>query len=104
MEITVFAKERKTSTGKTFWGYLTRLTNKKTGEIETIGVRFRQSCGQPDPDKCPMNVVVEKGNCNISEQSYEREDTGETAISKALWITSWKEGSKYVDHSTDDYF
>ena len=104
MEITVFAKERKNSQGKTFWGYITRLTNKKTGEIESIGVRFRQSAGQPDPNDCPMNIVVDKGDCNISESTYTREDTGESAVSKSLWVMKWKPGSKYVDHSTDDYF
>lgn len=104
MEITVFAKERKNAQGKTFWGYLTRLTNKSTGEVETFGVRFRQSCGQPDPDKCPCNIVIEKGNTNISENTYTRDDTGETATSKSLWVNKWKEGSKYVDHSMDDYF
>lgn len=104
MEITVFAKERKTSNGKTFWGYLTTLVNKATGEQETIGVRFRQSCGQPDPDRCPMNIVVDKKDCNIATSHYTREDTGEDAVSKSLWVMKWKEGSEYVDHSTDDYF
>ena len=104
MEITVFAKERKTQQGKTFWGYIATLTNKSTGEMETVGVRFRQSCGNPDPDKCPMNIVVEKSDCNISTTRYTREDTGEEAVSKSLWVMKWKEGSKYVDHSTDDYF
>lgn len=104
MEITLFAKERKTQQGKPFWGYLAKLTNKKTGEIETIGVRFRQDCGQPDPKNCPMNIVIEKGDANISETTYTREDTGENATSKNLWINKWKEGSKYVDHSMDDYF
>ena len=104
MEITVFAKERKTQNGKTFWGYLATLTNKTTGEQETIGVRFRQSCGQPDPDKCPMNIEVDKADCNISTQTYVREDTGEPGVSKSLWVMKWKEGSEYVDHSTDDYF
>ena len=103
MEITVFAKERKTTQGKPFWGYLAKLTNKRTGEIETLGVRFRQDCGQPDPKRCPMNIVIEKGNANISESTYTREDTGETAVSKSLWVSEWKEGSKYVDHSMDDY-
>ena len=104
MEITVFAKERKTADGKTFWGYITTLTNQKTGEPETMGVRFRQSAGQPDPSKCPMNIEIEKENCNISTQKYFREDTGEEATSKSLWVMKWEEGSKYVDHSTDEYF
>lgn len=104
MEITVFAKERKNAQGKTFWGYLTRLTNKATGEIETLSVRFRQSAGQPDPDNCPMNIVIEKGDANIAENKYIREDTGEEAKSKSLWVNHWKEGTPYVDHSMDDYF
>ena len=104
MEITIFAKERKNKDGKTFWGYLTRIINKKTGEVETLGVRFRQSCGSPDPNKCPMNIKVEKKDVNIAENTYTREDTGETAISKCMWVNNWKEGSEYIDHSTDDYF
>ena len=104
MEITVFAKERKNSQGRPFWGYISRLLNKKTGEVETLSVRFRQSAGQPDPEKCPMNIVIEKGDANIAETKYTREDTGEEAVSKSLWVNKWKEGSKYVDHSMDDYF
>ena len=104
MEITVFAKERKNAQGKTFWGYLARLTNKKTGEVETLSVRFRQAAGQPEPEKCPMNIKIEKGDANISETKYTREDTGEDATSKSLWVSKWAAGSKYVDHSMDDYF
>lgn len=104
MEITVFAKERKTKEGRAFTSYVTKLLNKSTGEIETMTVKFRQACGSPDAKDCPCNIEIAKSDCNVQEQSYTREDTGETMIGKSLWVNSWAMGSEYIDHSTDEYF
>ena len=103
MEITIFAKKRKNKEGRDFYSFLTTLTNKKTGEQETMQVRFREACGNPDPKDCPCNIKVEKGDCNIAVRTYIREDTGEICEAKVLWITKWIKGSAYVDTSMDDY-
>lgn len=100
-EITIFAKKRRSKDGKkTFLSYLTTLT-KKDGTTETVSVRFREDCG--DPKEFPCNVIVNKEDMNISRRQYIREDTGEAAEAKTLWITAWEPGSEYVDHSMDDY-
>lgn len=102
MEITVFAKKRKAYNGEEFYSYLTRLPRKDGTEI-TMSVRFRDECGSPKPDKCPMNVIIEKTDANISTKTYVREDTGEMATSYTMWVSAWKEGSPYVDHSLDEF-
>lgn len=102
MEITVFAKKRKTEDGRQFYSYLAKLL-KKDGSALTVSVKFRDETGNPKPEKCPMNILVSKGDMNLSEQRYEREDTGESAISYTLWVSKWTQGAEYVDHSLDDF-
>lgn len=102
MEITVFAKKKKTREGRQFYAYITHLT-RKTGEEQAMAVKFRDECGAPKPENCPMNVVVEKGDANISKKTYTREDTGEPAVSYTMWVTNWREGAPYVDTSFDDF-
>lgn len=101
-EITIFAKKRTTKEGKRFYNYLTTLET-KDGELVTMSVKFPDE-KKPSPDNCPINIIVEKENCNISKRKYEREDTGETAFSSTLWIKDYTIGSAYVDHSTDEFF
>ena len=101
-EITIFAK-RRVHEGKTFYNYITSMAT-KDGETRSLSVKFKEeSASAPDPSKCPMNIVIEKKDVNIAERKYRREDTGDTAIAYTLWISAYKPGSKYVDHSTDDY-
>lgn len=103
MEITIFSKKRQTKEGKSFDSFLSRLT-KKDGEQITVSVRFREACGQPKGDECPCNIVIEKGQCNMSEREFFNEETGEISKGHTLWITQWKPGSEYVDHSMDEFF
>lgn len=103
MEITVFAKKRLTKEGKNFISFLTQITNKRTGEIETLSVKFREECGQPKAEQCPMNIVFEKQDANISKNKYVKNETGEEFKSSTLWISKWSKGRKYVDTSLDDY-
>ena len=103
MEITIFAKKRQTKEGKSFYGYITTL-KAKNGEEVTMGVRFREECGSPKGEKCPCNIIIEKKDVNISRKHYADEETGEVMESKTLWVTNWKPGSEYVDHSTDEFF
>ena len=102
MNVTVFAKKRQTKEGKTFYVYIGTL-KKKDGTEESVTVKFREDCGQPDPKKCPVNIVFDKANANLSNRDFIREDTGEVINIKTLWINSWQEGGPYVDHSLDDF-
>lgn len=103
MEITVFAKKRQSKDGRQFFTYITTMV-KKDGEPLTTAVKFRESCGQPDPKDCPMNIIVDKKNCNFTQKLLENEETGQTIVSNTLWITDWAPSSnEYVDHSMDDF-
>ena len=100
-EITIFCKKRQSKDGKkTFNSYLTTLT-KKDGTTQTVSVKFREEAGEPK--EFPCNILVEKKNVNLHERKYRREDTGEEAIGHTLWVTEWKKGSEYIDHSLDDF-
>ena len=102
MEITVYAKKRTTNEGKSFYSYLSTLT-RKDGTTQTVSVKFRDEAGSPKPEKCPMNVVFQKGDANLSTKEFTREDTGEPGLSYTLWVSAWKEGAPFVDHSLDDF-
>lgn len=102
MEITIFSKRRHTKEGKAFYSYLSTL-HKKDGTDQIVSVRFREECGSPDGNKCPMNIKFDKDNANISTRTFTREDTGEIGTSHTLWISAWEKGSEYVDHSMDEF-
>lgn len=112
MELTVFAKKRTTKEGKVFFNFMARIPNKRTGEEELLALRFRDPCPVPNAATCPMNIVVDKADCNVAMRKITRKitdkDTGEVTekenINKTLWINAWEPGEAYVDHSTDDYF
>ena len=102
MEITIYAKKRTTAEGKTFFSYLSNLT-RKDGTVQTVSVKFRDECGSPKPEKCPMNIKFEKGAANLSTRNFTREDTGEISLSYTLWVSRWEQGTPFVDHSLDDF-
>lgn len=103
MEITIFAKKRTTSDGrKTFFSYLTTLT-RKDGTPCTCSVRFTDQAEAPDPLNCPCNILVDKGDCNMSKEDYTDAKTGETRVSHRLWVKKYRPGSEYVDHSMDEF-
>lgn len=103
MNITVFSKKRQTRDGKkTFYNYIGTL-KKKDGTEDTVAVKFREECGAPDPKTCPCNIIVDKGDANLSARDFVREDTGEVINVKTLWVNAWSNGAPYVDHSLDDY-
>lgn len=104
MKATIFAKKKKTKEGRTFTAYVTRLTNKATGSEVSMAVKFREDCGQPKPEECPMIIEFDKNKANRTERTYTREDTGEDAVAYTLWISEWKKSNEvYVDHSLDDF-
>ena len=102
MEITVFAKKRKTKDGRAFFSYLSTL-KKKDGTDKTVSVKFREDAGSPDARSCPMNIIVDKQDANLVSKTRIREDTGEPTETLTLWVSKWEHGTPYVDKSLDDY-
>ena len=102
MEITIFAKNRTAKNGQNFVGYLARLP-RKDGTTQTSAVKFRKECGAPDGDACPMNIIVERKDVNLSRRDFVNRETGEVSTGYTLWVSNWKDGSPYVDHSLDEF-
>lgn len=102
MEITIYAKKRTTNEGKSFYSYLSTLT-RKDGTKQTVSVKFRDECGNPKPENCPMNIEFDKCNANMSTKEFLREDSGEVGVSYTLWVSDWRQGTPFVDHSLDDF-
>lgn len=99
-ELTIFTKKRTKADGKTFISYLTKLAKKDGTEI-TATIKFKETCDAPK--EYPCNILVEKKDANLSERTFTREDTGELAKGYTLWVSEWKKGSPYVDHSLDEF-
>lgn len=111
MEITLYAKKRTTKEGKTFFNYLSTLTD-KAGETYLCTVKFRDTVQPPKPENCPVNIVIEQNDCNLSSRKMTRKvtdmETGEVSdkefISYTLWVSAYRDGSPFVDHSMDNFF
>ena len=101
MQITLFARKRTTKEGKPFATFITTLT-RKDGTQLTAQVKFKEDCGQPKPEKCPMNIVFEKTDGNLAKRTY-TDSMGDEKEAFTLWISAWKEGDPYVDKSLDDF-
>lgn len=102
MEITIYAKKRTTKEGKSFYSYLSNLT-RKDGTKLTVSVRFRDECGNPKPENCPMSIKFDKRDANLSTHKFVNFETGEVGTSNTLWVSSWEPGTPFVDHSLDDF-
>lgn len=102
MKLTIFSKKRTTKEGKPFTSYISKL-QKKDGSEVTASVKFRDDCGNPKPEDCPMNIVVDKKAANLASRTYTDSETGEVRESLTLWVTEWSEGEPYVDHSLDEF-
>ena len=83
MEITIYAKKRTTSEGKSFYSYLSNLT-RKDGTKQTVSVKFRDDCGNPKPENCPMNIKFDKSDANMATREFVRDDTGLVGTSYTL--------------------
>lgn len=102
MKISIFAKKKKTSTGKEFYTYLGKLT-KKSGETVTAVIKFNEECGAPKPAVCPCIIELNKTDCNFSEKVKHLTD-GRDIVEKTLWVNAWKKSDEeYVDTSMDDF-
>ena len=105
MKLTIFAKKLTSKEGRPFAKYFSTLT-KKSGEEITVQVKFREDCGAPKAEECPMNILVDKTACNYREklQTYEDADGNEEEYtSKILWVSAWQKGEPYVDTSMDEF-
>ena len=111
MKLSVFAKRRQSQdtdsktgaiTLRDFWTYLTTLVNKSTGEVVPVQIKFRQACGAPEPQKCPMFIEVPKDKANLSWEKYVNED-GEEMQAAKMWVCEWSPAGEFVDHSLDDF-
>lgn len=102
MEITIYAKKRNASEGKTFYSYLSVLT-RKDGTKHTVSVKFRDEAWNPKPEKCPMNIKFDKGNANMATKEFISKDTGDVTTFYTLWVSEWEPGTPFVDNSLDDY-
>ena len=98
----IFAKKKTTKEGKIFHTYLTTL-KKKTGEEIIAQVKFRDICGSPEPEKCPMNIVFPRSKANMTVREYTREDTREICEQYVMWVSEWAEGKPYRDTSMDEF-
>lgn len=103
MKFTIFAKKRKSNDGREFFSYLTTLTRKDGGELK-CSVKFREACGNPRGADCPMNIVVDKKDANLSAKEIVNDETGDVMTVFTLWVSEWAEAAeKYEDHSLDDF-
>lgn len=106
MQITVFAKKRTSREGKPFTVYVSRMTKKDGSEV-SVSVKFKDECGSPKPEDCPLNIVFEQRDGNLSAREYTVHDEDgvvETKRAFTLWLSNWREGEPYEDHSLDEFF
>lgn len=102
MEITVFAKKRMRKDGRSFYSYLARLT-KKSGEVITTTVKFRDTAPTMTPEQCPCIIKVVKEECQFSSKLITA-DNGKEYISNTLWIGDYVKSDKpYIDTSMDEF-
>ena len=105
MKINVFKKTKTTKKGKKFDIYLSRLTNKTTGEIMSVQVKY---VGQAQTDiensnvDYPITIDFDKTNANLSTEVIET-DSDETFFRNNLWITKLNKIEQYVDDSLTDF-
>ena len=102
MEITVFAKKKQTKAGKTFYVFLTTLT-KKDGSEQKAVVKFKEGCAPLKAEDCPVNIIIEKEDANMSQRTY-TDAQGDEKVAYTLWLSKYVMGTPYVDSSMDDYF
>lgn len=98
MTITVFAKTSHNNEGKTFISYSGRMTN-KSGEVISMGIKFKQPCNGPTKDQCPVNINFKREDANLQERYDDKTDR----VYKTLWVSAYEIGDAYVDHSLDDF-
>lgn len=105
MRIDVFKKTKTTKKGKNFDIYVSKLTNKKTGEKLYVQVKFvgeAQTAFSNSKLGYPLTIEFDKANANLSTEEITT-DSGETFIRHNLWITKLNNIEQYVDTSLTDF-
>lgn len=98
--VNVFKKEKTSKEGRKFNSYLTRLTNKSTGEEVSASVKFED--GVDAPKEFPIRIDVTNGS--VSTKKYQDEKTMEEKLSYTLWVRVWNVSKEaYEDKSLDDW-
>ena len=98
--VNVFKKEKTSKEGRKFNSYLTRLTNKSTGEEVSASVKFED--GVDAPKEFPIRIDVTNGS--VSTKKYQDEKTMEEKLSYTLWVRGWTVSKEaYEDKSLDDW-
>jgi hypothetical protein len=98
LELTIFSKKRATKDGKKkFFTYFTTMP----GRESAIKVKFREECGAPD---CPANIILHKGDCNMSKEKFTDGVTGELKTIDVLWVSAYSDGKPYEDKSMEEWF
>ena len=112
MQLNIFCKKGTTAEGRYFPIYLSTIV-KRDGTQTSVNVKFRESCGKPDPEDCPCTIEVDKENANLVTRPIIVEedgvkvvltnDDGEPKMRNTLWVSEWRMIGRYIDHSLDDY-
>lgn len=105
MKINVFRKTKTTKKGKKFDIYLSKLTNKRTGEIMNVQVKYvgeAQTRIENSEIEYPVTIEFDKANANLSFEEIAT-DSGNTFIRNNLWITKLNKIEQYVDDSLTDF-
>ena len=98
MKVTVFGKSKNNKDNKAFTAYSGRLTRKDGSEL-SVGIKFRQPCVGPKKEDCPVNIIFDKADANLSQRYDSERDT----MYYTLWVSKYQLGEPYEDHSLDDF-
>ena len=104
MKVTVFAKKRKTSDGKTFNVFVTKMIN-KDGEAFYVTVKAPED-DEIKANECPLNIEFDKANANLThtKDTIETDDGVREYVHHTLWLKKYtRSAEKYVDTSLDDF-
>ena len=100
LTLNVFKKERATKEGRKFNAYLTRITNKATGEEISAGLKFEENVDVPK--EFPVRIDVTNGS--VSTRKFVDEKTNEEKIGYTVWVREWKKSDEeYVDNSLNEW-
>lgn len=98
--VNVFKKDRVTKEGKQFSAYITRITNKATGE--EVGASLKFEDGVAVPKEFPVRIDVMNGS--VSTRKFTDEKTGEEKTGYTVWVRDWKKSEEeYEDKSLDEW-
>lgn len=100
LTLNVFKKERATKEGRKFTAYITRITNKETGETVSAGLKFEENVDVPKEFPVRIDVI----NGSVSTRKFVDEKTNEEKIGYTVWVRDWKKSDEdYVDNSLTEW-